>query len=71
MSKLAYEQAAADFRKFLPDLKSPRFTTAKKQTCYEYADAFNTLQNPPWLHKLTQAWEKLYSEPFKGVTVDG
>ncbi|OCL03721.1 hypothetical protein AOQ84DRAFT_325487 [Glonium stellatum] len=65
------EKAEAGFRQHLPDLSSPRFTTAKQQDAYSYADAFNTKQNPPWLYSLTKAWQKLYEEPYKGVTSDG
>lgn len=66
-----YKKAAAEFRQHLPDLKSPRFTTAAQQSCYEYVDTFRKEQNPPWLYRLTEAWAKLYSEPYTGVTTDG
>jgi len=65
------EKASASFRQHLPDLSSPRFTTAKEQDAYSYADAFNSKQNPPWLYNLTSAWQRLYTEPYKGVTTDG
>lgn len=65
------EKASASFRQHLPDLSSPRFTTAKKQDAYSYADAFNAKQNPLWLYNLTRAWQRLYEEPYKGVTADG
>jgi hypothetical protein len=64
-------QSSAEYRQYLPDLNSPRFTTAREQTAYEYADAFKSQQNPPWLYSLTQTWEKLYQEPYNGVTADG
>lgn len=71
MSKSTFEKAAAEFRQHLPDLTSQRFLTAKEQSCYEYADEFTTKQNPPWLYTLTQAWAKLFSEPYHGVSSDG
>jgi len=71
MSKSAFQQASAEFRQYLPDLSSPRFTTARKQNCYTYVEAFQRAKQPAWIYNLTQAWEKLYQEPFKGVTSDG
>ncbi|KAF2403419.1 hypothetical protein EJ06DRAFT_504510 [Trichodelitschia bisporula] len=59
------------FRAHLPDLNSPRFVTAREQSPYEYAAYFRANQRPPWLFALTQAWEELYTEPFKGITTDG
>ncbi|CAI6334761.1 unnamed protein product [Periconia digitata] len=67
----AFENASAAFRAHLPDLNTPRFTTAAKQDLYEYAQFFKDNHAPPWLFDLTQAWEKLYQESFKGVTTDG
>lgn len=69
--KVDFQVTSSAFRTHLPDLSIPRFTTASKQTLYEYADFFRDNHAPPWLFDLTQAWEKLYSEPFKGVTSDG
>lgn len=71
MSKSTFEKAAAEFRQHLPDLTSQRFQTAKEQSCYEYADEFRTKRNPPWLYTLTEAWAKLFSEPYHGVSKDG
>ncbi len=71
MSSTTFEQNAAAFRQHLPDLNTPRFQIAKQQDAYEYADAFKTKHQPPWLWELTQAWEKLLAEPYKGVTADG
>lgn len=71
MSKSTFQQAAAEYREHLPDLRLERFTTAKNQDAYEYADAFQKNHQPPWLYALTQAWERLYSEPYHGVTSDG
>ncbi|PVI05020.1 hypothetical protein DM02DRAFT_668712 [Periconia macrospinosa] len=67
----SFENASAAFRAHLPDLSTPRFTTAAKQDPYEYSKFFKDNHAPPWLFDLTQAWEKLYAEPFKGVTSDG
>lgn len=69
MTKL--EKASAAFRKHLPDLNTPRFQEAKQQDAYSYAEAFQKNHVPPWLYNLTKAWEKLYEEPYKGVTSDG
>jgi hypothetical protein len=67
----SFKQASEAFRAHIPDLSSPRFTTAAKQNPYEYVKAFKDTQFPPWLYNLTQVWEKLYAEPYKGVTIDG
>lgn len=67
----SFENAAAAFRAHLPDLSTPRFTTAAKQDVYEYAKFFRDNQAPPWLFALTQAWAKLYEAPYTGVTNDG
>lgn len=64
-------KAGAGFRRYLPDLESPRFRTGREQDAYSYADAFKSKQHPPWLYDLTQAWERLLEEPYKGVTTDG
>lgn len=69
--KSSFEEASAAFRAHLPDISTPRFTTAAKQDLYEYAKFFQDNHAPPWLFDLTQAWAKLYEEPFKGVTSDG
>lgn len=68
---LVDEALASAFRKHLPDLTSPRFTTSAQQSPYEYSEAFQKSGHPPWLYKLTKAWEDLLDEPFTGVTVDG
>lgn len=59
------------FRKYLPDLNIPRFTTMQRQNAHQYAHDFKDLKVPPWLHGLYEHWLKLYEEPFKGVTSDG
>lgn len=59
------------FRKYLPDLNTPRFQTAKEQTPYEYTNTFFETRHPPWLHNLTETWKELLKEPFTGVTNDG
>lgn len=66
---MATEQIS--FRKYLPDLNTPRFQTAKEQTPYEYTNKFHETHHPPWLHNLTETWKELLKEPFTGVTNDG
>lgn len=67
----SFKEASEAFRAHMPELTSPRFTTAAKQDVYEYAQFFRDNHAPPWLYNLTLAWEKLYAEPYKGVTVEG
>ncbi|KAL2821135.1 hypothetical protein BJX63DRAFT_379455 [Aspergillus granulosus] len=59
------------FRQYLPDLSLPRFQVMRTQDAHEYAEAFKTSRNPPWLHALYMHWRELLQEPFKGVTFDG
>lgn len=59
------------FRKYLPDLGTPRFQIAKTQNPYEYTEAFRANRHPPWLYDLTETWQHLLQEPFTGVTHDG
>ncbi|KAM5345963.1 hypothetical protein ACJ41O_011824 [Fusarium nematophilum] len=59
------------FRKHLPDLGLPRFTTMQKQNAHEYAEAFKTSGHPPWLHGLFLHWRELFKEPYRGITSDG
>lgn len=66
-----FAEASAAFRQHLPDLSSLRFTVAKDQDAYSYAEPFKTTKHPPWLFNLTQAWQQLYETPYKGVTTDG
>jgi hypothetical protein len=67
----SFDQASAGFRAHLPDLNSSRFTTAAKQSTYEYTKSLQDHRAPPWLYDLTKVWEKLLEEPYKGVTSDG
>jgi hypothetical protein len=67
----SFDQASAGFRAHLPDLDSPRFTSAAKQDIYEYTKCMQDNRAPPWLHDLTKVWEKLLEEPYHGVTNDG
>jgi hypothetical protein len=67
----SFDQASAGFRAHLPDLTSPRFTSAAKQNIYEYVKSMRDNRAPPWLYDLTKVWEKLLEEPYKGVTNDG
>lgn len=59
------------FRKHLPDLKLSRFIDMQKQSSHEYAEAFKTMRQPPWLHALFLHWRDLFSEPYQGITSDG
>lgn len=67
----SFEEASVAFRQHLHDLSTPRFTTAAKQTVYEYAKDMQDNRRPPWLYDLTKVWEKLLAEPYNGVTNDG
>jgi hypothetical protein len=67
----SFDQASAGFRAHLPDLSSPRFTSAAKQNIYEYVECMQDNRAPPWLYDLTKVWEKLLEEPYRGVTNDG
>jgi hypothetical protein len=69
--KSSFDQASAGFRAHLPDLDSPRFTSAAKQNVYEYTKCMQDNRAPPWLHDLTKVWETLFAEVYKGVTNDG
>ncbi|KAL5335882.1 hypothetical protein BJX70DRAFT_410200 [Aspergillus crustosus] len=59
------------YRKYLPDVNTPRFQTMRTQDAHEYAEAFKSGAQPPWLHALYTHWMDLAQEPFKGVTTDG
>jgi Protein of unknown function (DUF3500) len=59
------------WRKYLPDLKSPRFEAMKQQDAHVYAAEFKEKGNPPWLFALWQLWRRLFAEPYKGITSDG
>lgn len=67
----SFDEASVAFRQHLHDLSTPRFTTAAKQTVYEYAKDMQDNRAPPWLYDLTKTWEKLLAEPYKGITIDG
>ncbi|KAL5117619.1 hypothetical protein ACEQ8H_004512 [Pleosporales sp. CAS-2024a] len=67
----SFDQASAGFRAHLPDLTSPRFTSAAKQNIYEYVQAMQDNRTPPHLYDMTKVWEKLLDHPYKGVTNDG
>lgn len=60
-----------DFRRYLPDLSSPRFTTLAQCDAYSHAKELTEKHRPPWLYGLYTHWRKLLQEPFKGVTNDG
>ena len=67
----SFDEASAGFRAHLPDLSSPRFTSAAKQNIYEYVKCRQDNRAPPWLYDLTKVWEKLLEEPYKGITNNG
>ena len=69
--KSSFDEASVAFRQHLHDLSTPRFTTAAKQTVYEYAKDMQDNRAPPWLYDLTKVWENLLGESYKGVTNDG
>ncbi|KAJ5240118.1 hypothetical protein N7468_004737 [Penicillium chermesinum] len=60
-----------EYRQYLPDLNIPRFQIMCTQDAHEYAHAFKTGKQPPWLHALYMHWLELLKEPFKGITTDG
>ncbi|KAI0022975.1 hypothetical protein F4780DRAFT_777101 [Xylariomycetidae sp. FL0641] len=61
----------SDFRQYLPDLSTPRFRTLAQNDAHGHARELTEKQQPPWLYGLYQHWQKLFQEPFKGVTNDG
>lgn len=67
----AHQSQGSAFRRHLPDLSLPRFTSMQKQDAHEYADQFKTSGQPPWLHGLFLHWRELFKEPFRGITTDG
>ncbi|RYO86822.1 hypothetical protein DL764_008953 [Monosporascus ibericus] len=60
-----------EFRQYLPDLSSPRFTTLAQCDAYSHARELTEHHRPPWLYGLYTHWQKLLQEPFKGITNDG
>ena len=70
MSNMTSHQGST-FREYLPDLSVARFITMQKQNAHEYAQAFKSGGQPPWLHGLYQHWRRLFEEPYKGITNDG
>lgn len=69
--RTSFEEASVAFRQHLHDLSTPRFTTAAKQTVYEYTKDMQDNRRPPWLYDLTKVWEGLLAEPYNGVSNDG
>ncbi|KAI0483335.1 hypothetical protein GGR56DRAFT_238636 [Xylariaceae sp. FL0804] len=70
-SETKQEAQHGEFRRYLPDLSTPRFTTLAQNDAHGHALELTEKQAPPWLHGLYQHWRKLLQEPFKGVTNDG
>ncbi|TGJ87148.1 hypothetical protein E0Z10_g1633 [Xylaria hypoxylon] len=60
-----------DFRQYLPDLSTPRFTTIAQNDAQGHAKELKDKQAPPWLYGLYSHWRALLQEPFKGITNDG
>lgn len=61
----------SDFRQYLPDLTTPRFTTLAQNDARGHAKELIEKQAPPWLYGLYTHWRELLQEPFKGITNDG
>ncbi|KAJ9610112.1 hypothetical protein H2204_015466 [Knufia peltigerae] len=68
---MADSNKSSAYRRYLPDLSIPRFTTMKTENAHVYAQRFKESGVPPWIHSLWLHWQKLLSEPFRGVTNDG
>jgi hypothetical protein len=60
-----------EFRQYLPDLTTPRFTAIAQNDAHGHAKDLIEKQAPPWLYGLYTHWRKLLQEPFKGITNDG
>jgi hypothetical protein len=58
-----------DFRPYIPTLDYPRVAAFQGRDAYQHGDA--GLANPIPQALLFTPWEKLYNEPFKGITTDG
>jgi hypothetical protein len=58
-----------DFRPFVPTLEYPRVAAFQGRDAYQHGDA--GLANPIPQELLFKPWEKLYAEPFKGITTKG
>ncbi|KAI2619312.1 hypothetical protein GGR54DRAFT_604281 [Hypoxylon sp. NC1633] len=61
----------SSFRKYLPDLNTPRFQALAQNDAYGHAKELLEHHRPPWLYGLYVHWRKLFAEPFRGVTNDG
>jgi len=60
----------SEYREFLPDITTERFTNMRKQNAHEYAKAFENARQPPWFHAIYMHWQELVKEPYRGVTTD-
>ena len=60
-----------EYRQYLPNLSTARFTKMQQQDYRAYADEFKRDGNPLWLHGLYLHWRTLFKEPFRGITTDG
>ncbi|KAI1383519.1 uncharacterized protein F4822DRAFT_79972 [Hypoxylon trugodes] len=70
-SQVKQDEQHSDFRKYLPDLNTPRFQAIAQNDAYGHAEELLEHHRPPWLYGLYVHWRKLFQEPFKGVTNDG
>ena len=58
-----------DYRPYIPTLEYPRVAAFQGRDAYTHGDA--GLANPIPVELLFKPWEKLYREPFRGITTDG
>jgi hypothetical protein len=58
-----------DFRPYIPTLEYPRVKAMQGRNAHEHGAA--GLANPMPRDLLFIPWEKLYNEPFVGITIDG
>ena len=64
----AVEQPASGFRAYLHDVDDPVVAQYRGQ---RYDDYSAQRTAPSFVQDLLGAWERLYTEPFRGVTADG
>ena len=57
------------YRKFLPDLKTKKYTDLAKRTAKEHPKRL--FEDIPAVAATFDQWKALQAEPFRGVTVDG
>jgi hypothetical protein len=64
----AIEQPAGSYRDHLHDVEDPVLAQYRGQS---YGDFSAERTAPPFVQELLGAWERLYREPYRGVTADG